>query len=67
MESGKNNKDVNILVVTNYFIKYSQAYVTPSKTAQVVARTLWEKFFMHYGMPEKLFSDKAGILTVSIM
>ena len=58
VESGKNNKDVNILVVTNHFTKYSQAHVTPSQTAQVVARTLWENFFMHYGMPEKLLNDQ---------
>ena len=58
VESGKNNKDMNILVVTDLFTKYSQAYVTSSQTAQVVAKTLCEKFFMHFGMPEKLLNDQ---------
>ena len=33
IESGKTGKDVNILVVTDHFIHYAQAFVTPSQTA----------------------------------
>ena len=58
VESGKNNKDVNILVETDHFTKYSQSHVTSSQTVQVVVKTLWQKFFMHYGMPEKVLSDQ---------
>ena len=57
-ESGKNNKDINILVVNNHFTKYSQAYVTSSQKVHEVVKTLWEKFFIHYRMPEKLLSDQ---------
>ena len=32
--------------------------MTPSQTAKVVAQTLWDKYFMHYGLPEKTVSDK---------
>ena len=32
-ESGKTGKDVNILVVTDHFNRYAQAFVTPSQTA----------------------------------
>ena len=32
--------------------------MSPSQTAQVVVKTLWEKFFMYYGMSEKLLSDQ---------
>ena len=41
---GKPNTDkmINILIVTDHFTKYSQAYVTPNQTAPVVARTLGE-------------------------
>ena len=38
-------KNVNILIVTDHFTKYAQAYITPKQTAIVVARTLWENFF----------------------
>ena len=35
-------KDVNILVITDHFTHYPQAFVTSSQTALVVANTLWE-------------------------
>ena len=61
-ESGKTGKDVNILVVNDHFTQYAQAFVTPSQTAWVVAQTLWDKFFMHYGLPEKILGDQGCYL-----
>ena len=58
IESGKTGKDVNILVINDHLTWYAQAFVTPSLTAQVVAQTLWDKFFMHYGLPEKNLSNQ---------
>ena len=58
IELGKTGKDVNILVVTVHFTHYAQAFITPLQTAQVVAQTLWDKFFMHYGLPQKILSDQ---------
>ena len=58
IESGKTGKDVNILIVTDHFMQYAQAFITPSQTAQVVAQTLWDKSFMHYRFPEKILSDQ---------
>ena len=31
------NKSVNILIVTDHFTKYAQAYITPKQTAVVAA------------------------------
>ena len=58
IESNKQDKDVNILVVTDHFTRLAHAFVTPSQTASVVAKTLWDKFFMYYGVPEKILSDQ---------
>ena len=58
IEAPKKDKDVNILVVMDHFTRYAQAYVTRSQKAPVVANTLWEKFFVHYGFPEKILSDQ---------
>ena len=58
MESGKGDKEVNIMIVMDHFFRYTQAYVTPSQTAMVVAQTLCDKYFMHYGLPEKIVSKK---------
>ena len=35
-----------------------QAFVTPSQTAPAMSQTLWDKFFMYYGLPEKILSDQ---------
>ena len=57
IESGKTGKDMNILVVTDQFTQYVQAFVTPSQMAGMLAQKLWDTFFMHYGLPEKIPSD----------
>ena len=39
------SRSVNILIVTDHFMKYAQAYITPKRTALV-----------HYGWPEKILT-----------
>ena len=51
--NSKSDKDINILVVTDHFTRYAQAYVTSSQKASVVVRTLWDNFFVHYGFPDQ--------------
>ena len=51
-------KSTNILVITDHFTKYVQAYITPKQTAVVVACTLLENFLVHYGWPEKILTDQ---------
>ena len=52
------NRSVNILTVTDHFMKYAPAYVMPEQTVVVVAQTLWENFLIHYGWPEKILTDQ---------
>ena len=52
------NRNVNILIVTDYFTKYAQACITPKQTTVVVALTLWENFPVHYGCPKKILTDQ---------
>ena len=54
----EDTKNVNILIVTDHFTKYAQAYITPKQTAIVVAHTLWENFLVHYGWLEKILIDQ---------
>ena len=49
-------KDVHILVITDHFTQYAQALVTKSQTAQA----LWDKFKVHYSLPESLISDQGN-------
>ena len=52
------NMSVNILILTDHFTKYAQAYITPKQTAVVVAQTLWENFLVHCQWPEKICTDQ---------
>ncbi|PIK48693.1 hypothetical protein BSL78_14457 [Apostichopus japonicus] len=48
----------NILVVTDHFTKYAQAFPTRDQTARTTARVLFDNFFVHYGFPTRLHSDQ---------
>ena len=48
--------DENVLVVTDHFTRYT--YVTRTQTVQMTAKTLWDKFIVHYGLPKKILIDQ---------
>ena len=57
LEPGKGLEE-NVLVITDHCTRYAQAYVTKTQTAQMTAKTLWDKFTVHYGLPEKILTDQ---------
>ncbi|XP_075035502.1 uncharacterized protein LOC142097511 [Mixophyes fleayi] len=57
VEPDESNK-CNILVVTDHYTRYAQAYQTKDQRAVTVAKILWEKFFVHYGLPARIHSDQ---------
>ena len=48
----------NVLVITDHFTRYAQAHVTRTQMAQTMAKTLWDKFIVHYGLPKKILMDQ---------
>lgn len=48
----------NVLVVTDHFTRYAQAYPAKDQKAVTVAKILWEKFFVYYGLPARIHSDQ---------
>ena len=47
-----------ILVVSDYFTKWVEAYSLPNHTAQTVADVLVIQFFYRYGVPTQIHSDQ---------
>ena len=48
----------NVLVITDHFTRYAQAYPTSNQTALTTAKVLWNQFVSHYGFPDKIISDQ---------
>ena len=48
----------SVLVVTDHFTRYAQAYEVKNQTAQTTAKTLWKEFLRHYGFPQKILTDQ---------
>ena len=48
----------NVLIVTDHFTKYAQAFPTLNQTAYTTAKTLYDNFLIHYGFPAKIHSDQ---------
>ena len=47
-----------ILVVADYFTRYTEAYPLPNQEATTVAGKLVDEFFLRYSPPERLHSDQ---------
>ena len=57
IESSKGNIG-NVLIVTDHFTRYAQAYPSKTQTALATAKLLWNNFIVHYGFPTKIISDQ---------
>ena len=47
-----------VLVVGDYFTKWTEAYALPNQTAETVARVLAEEFIPRYGVPREIHSGQ---------
>ena len=55
-ESEKGNK--YILVISDYYTKFVEAYPMPNETADTISRILVEEFICRYGIPREIHSDQ---------
>ena len=47
-----------IIVVADYFTRYTEAYPIPNQEATTVARKLVDEFFLRFSLPDQLHSDQ---------
>ena len=66
VDPSKDGKE-NILVLTDAFTKFSQAFVTPNQKAITIAKILVDKWFYTYGIPASIHSDKGHSFDNEIM
>ena len=53
MEFHKPPSVKNVLVITNLFIHYALAVVTKDQMAKTVAKVLYERFILVFGVPAR--------------
>ena len=58
IEATERRKDIHILVITDHFTRYAQAIVTSLQTAKCTFQNLWDKFIVHYGLPENVLTNQ---------
>ena len=66
VDPSKSGKE-NILVLTDAFTKFSQAFTTPNQKALTVAKILVDKLFYVYGIPTRIHSDQGRCFDNQIM
>jgi transposase InsO family protein len=52
--------NIYVLVMTDHFAKYTECYAMPNQTAETVARTIVQNWFLKYGPPGELHTDQGA-------
>ena len=55
----------NVLVITNNFTRYAQAFPSKTQTTLPTAKLWWNNFILHFRSPSKIIQTKVEILRLS--
>ncbi|KAI5616605.1 hypothetical protein C0J50_23850, partial [Silurus asotus] len=56
----RHNKSVDVLVITDHFIKLAHAFPCRNQSAKSIAKKLWDGFFCIYGFPQYIHSNQGA-------
>ena len=59
IEPSKGNYE-NVLIITDHYTRYAQAYACKNQIVLTTARCLWEQFIRHYGFPHRILTDQGA-------
>ena len=62
----KKEKDVNVLVITDHFTRYAQAFVTNNQTTKTVIGVFIDQYVVHYGWPERILTDQGATFEANL-
>ena len=54
IENPRTSADMNILVITDHFMRYAKAVVTSNQSDKVIVTAFWKEFITNYTFQEKL-------------
>ena len=57
IEPSKGNVE-NVLIITDHFTTYTQAFPSKTQTALATVKLLWNNVILHYGFPSKIVTDQ---------
>ena len=66
VDPSKSGKE-NILVLTDAFTKFNQAFITPNQKLLTIAKILVDKWFYVYGIPTQIHSNQDWCFNNQIM
>ncbi len=66
LEPSKGNVE-NVLVITDHFSRFAQAFPTRNQTAKTTAKVIFDHFVVHYGTPSRIHSDQGRNFTSSVI
>ncbi len=56
----------NVLVVTDHYTRYAQTFPAKDQKALMVTKVLFEKFFVHYGLPARSIQTRVATLKAKL-
>ena len=56
-----------VLVIVDYFMRYTRAYVTKDQKALTAAKTLYEGFISIFGAPKRILMDQGKAFTSEVV